>query len=277
MATPRKTNTKTVAVGQEIASKSVKDLSAELVDFQNSVRSTVSNLLETILVKKEAADNFDKLICEKKQELDDLFSKEDILEKLETLKEKYEEAQREHTRNLKLLTIEHEDKVREIKHNQTILESEIKQKQEEEERLRRIALEEENRIRDQKYQDALRELDILKNEVTKRVNEAGSFDERVKIETDRHLKAITKEYEYKLKTMETEKNSLIKILEAEVARLKTSNDELTHRLARTEEQIKEANGRANDIAIASLEATSGKKALEKVEAIAQKQAESGKR
>lgn len=277
MATKKK-QTKTAQQQIEtVISKSTNDITSDIVALQNSIRTTLSELNEGLVTKKEELDTIIKVTEEKKAELEELYGKEELVQTLDALKEQVEEKRRNTSRVMKELDNEYDDKrkayTRELEELRTQEEIRIKT----EERERRAGLDEELYRHDQKIRDDLREIAEKMQVLDNKEKELGTFNERVEAEISKRVRAIQAEAAYKERTMKTEADAAQKILQAQVDQYAAEIGRLQKRLEDAERQATNAAERANSVVVATLEAQSNRKALEKVEAIAQKQAESGKR
>lgn len=277
MPTKRKTTKTAQQQIEAVAAKSTNDITADIIALQNSVRSTLSELSEGLVTKKEELDILIRVIAEKKAELEELYGKEELVQTKDALKEQVEEKRRSTARVMKELDDEYADKrnayIRELEDLHT--QEEIRIKNEERERAR--AQDEALYLHNQKIREDLRDIAEKMLNIDTKEKELGSFNERIEAEVSKRVRAIQAEAGYKERAMKMESDASLKILQAQVNQYAEEISRLQKRLDEAEKQATTAAERANSVVVATLEAQSNRKALEKVEAIAQKQAESGKR
>lgn len=276
MATKKTAPKKEVKV-EEIAAKTIDDISADIITSQNKTRAAFSAVGEALILKKEELNDIIQAIDIKKDELKDLGEKEKLSLGLQQLTEEFEDKVHEHKRAIKQINTEYEDKLSDLE--RTYQENVLKEKYrlEDEARTRQLALEEEDRNRKLIFSEKEMEIKAKEKELTEWESELGSFEDRVKEEVDSQIKSAQIKTNFEIQSIKSKNEADVKILVAEAQRFREANAELSQRLIAAEKQAEAAANRANAIAISSLDAESGKKALDELRTISHKQAESGKR
>lgn len=262
---------------EEVAAKTVDDITADLVKTQNQMRGALTTVGDALIAKRDQLSDVVQAITIKQEELNELADKEKVIKALQELKEELEDEKREHERQVHQLEVLYEDKKADLERGYQAAVRAQKQKAEDEERQRRIELEDEDRARQLQVQEIEAALGERKGQLDKREEELGDFQTRVDQEVSRKVKGEQVRMSFETQSLRKETEASIKILEAQVAQLREQNEDLAGRLIRAEEDAKSAAQRANEVVMSSLEAGAGTKALEEVRAIAQRQAESGKR
>jgi hypothetical protein len=274
---PTKKTTKKELKIEEIAAKTIDEISADLVSTQNKSRTAFNTVGDALITKKSELEDLIQAIELKQAELKELGEKEKLALSIQELREQFEDRKHEFERNEKQLKMDYEDKQESLERAYQANVLQEKRRIEDEERSRSITLEDEDRIRERTLLDREAELVARENELEKKALELGSFENRVEEEVERKVQAAKVKMNFESQSLKTKYDAEIQIQKSQIAQLEALNADLTNKLGRAEDQAQAAADRANAIAIASLDAESGKKALEKVESIAQKQAESGKR
>lgn len=254
--------------------KTLDQISAEIITLQNSTRATIAQLGDALVAKKEELNGLDEAIKGKKDELAELHDKEKLLVELEALREQFQDAQHEHDRSLKALEIHHTDKMAELQRAHAAADAARIQKIQDEDRAKKIAQEDENRLRALQFEQQQKSLAEQKAILDRQAAEQGSFEDRVKTDVAGQVGAIKRDFDSKVRILESEKGAEIKILTAEVERLKKDCVSLATQLTIAQDAAQKAADRANAIAVASLDKDAGKQALEKLETIATEQAKS---
>ena len=262
---------------EEVAAKTVDDITADLVKTQNQLRGALTSVGDALIAKREQLSDMVQAIEIKQDELNELIEKEKVILALQELKEELEDAKHEHERKVSQLEVLYEDKSSELLRNFQRAEKEAKQQEEDAARERRIALEDEDLRRQRQQEEIEFTLTEKGAELDKRATELGDFEKRVEQELDRRIRGEKVRMSFESQALKKETEAAIKILEAQVEQLKEQNSDLGLRLVRAEGDAKSAAERANEVVIQSLEAGAGTKALEEVRAIAQRQAESGRK
>lgn len=262
---------------EAVAAKSIDTLNSELVTLQTMSREALSNMSEAFIQKREELDDVTEVIKEKKSELEELFGKERVLQETDELEEQYQDAKHVNERKTRLLEISHEDRLADLQRTHKDIERQEKQRLQDERRSRAIALEDEERQRQLAFADRESELQSRADEIAKQESDLGSFEDRVKGDVAKQVNAIKRELEFKSKTQEAENKAVVDILEAKVIQLESDKAELAQRLEKAERSAAAAVDKANAIAIATVDAESGKQALTELRTIAQQQAQSGRK
>lgn len=277
MPTKKKATKKAQATLESVAEKSVNDILSDLGDLQAATRTSLSALADAMIEKKEEMIALNRSIQEKQEELNELLGKESAALELTQLEEDLEDKKRQNKRFEVILKQEQDDKkadfLRELNQQQDKYQREIDDKGRAlEEKFKTEELE-----KNRSYK--LRELELEDQEIkaSKLVHQAEeqfkNFDKKV----EQKVQAIKRELEFKTQTERTKNEADVKILTSRITDLERETTMLRKQLADSEAKVVIAQERSNAIAIASLEKESSKEALDKIEKIAQKQAESTKR
>lgn len=273
---PTKKAPKKPATIEDLAAKSIADLSVDLVNTQNATREALTKVGEALIMKKEELDDILATIEMKGQELSDLVKVEDVADSLRALKEELDDAKREHTRALAQLQVEYADRKEAIERDMARESRKHEDQLDDEARKRRIRIEDEDRQRQIEFEATQKELRALDAEVGQKLQDATSFEDKVKAEVNKQVAAIKRELEFKAATERAQKDADIKILAAEVDSLQRDAQGLEARLAAAEKRAEEAQARAAAIATSALDKDAGSQALDELRQVAHKQAESKK-
>lgn len=261
----------------QISEKTLNEISVEIANLQGIIRDSLSGIEMELIKKKEDLDNLETLTKEKGDELSELHGKEKILLSLQELSDQYQEEQRKINSSILELRNSYEDQKREFKHSMANEIAEKKALLLEEDRARKEMLEEENFNRQKIQREEAYRLQTWEDELKKVAEKLGVFEERVKAEVAKQVEAIKREFSHKERILTVESTAKIDIFQSRITQLTEENNKLTERLNNSEKQALAAIERANAVAIASVDAESGKKALDELRTVAHKQAESGKR
>lgn len=261
----------------KVAAKSVNDMSKGISELGQKAREALSSLEGAFFEKSQELEGVMEAIQAKQEELEELHGKEKVLQDIDTLKEELEDKQNENERSMKRLSQSMEDKQLELVRKHRMIDTEFKQKMEDEVRARRIAREDEDRAREIDFQKRTSELDDQAKLLAAKEVELGSFDEAVKKKSDKAIAAASREMKFKEEKREAEHKAVQDIMEAKIQTLTQENIQLKERIDTLEDETKTAQDRAQAIAVASLDKEAGKAALEHVQGLASKMAESPRR
>lgn len=268
---------KKVALPEDLAIKSIEDISGDLINLQNTIRAMITQLGDAMVAKREELEAICQAIEDKKAELAEIAEQEKLTLSIQELDIELEDKKREHKRALTVLKQEFADAKNDLMREKQALSEAESQRLEDEARERRINLEDEDRAREIAKQEVERELTRRVAECERREQELGTFDERVKAEVEKQTKAMEASIGFKDRANEAKHGAELTVLRSEVDRLKKDNMLLETRLQRAEEAAQEAANRANQLALATVEAESNKRALDEVKALASEQAKGNKR
>jgi hypothetical protein len=258
---------------EAVASKSIDDISKDLLNLQNNARLALAQIDGAFVAKQTELVEVLEAIKEAKAELEEVHGKATLAAEIRDLEDTLEDAKRDHGRGLAQLKVEHEDAVAAQAREFRIAKVDEARRVQDEERARRLAREDEDRKHAQQVSATEAALAEQVKDLAKQREELGSFDDRVKAQVAKVSNSIKRELEFKAKTAETENGAVVSILEAKVKQFSDENEALKNRLTQADAEAQKAAERTNAIAIASLDKESGKAALDELRAVSHKQAE----
>ena len=274
---PSKRPVKKAAQIEVVAAKSADQLTEEFLKLQNAARLTISDLTEAFITKKAELDALLNLIGDKEIELTELIGKEKLALSIKDLEETFKDNKYKLNKELERIKEEHKEAIDAMARIEEKAEEDLEYKEKSEERSRKTEYEDQDRERDLAYQDRLRDISRKEAEINEIQVKAEAYKQDLEAKLAKQIASVKREYEFKMKQLETSHEAQIKIADADIIRLGREVAELQERLVNSEQALSEIFKQNNEIAKAALETQSGKQALEKMEGIAQEQAKSGRR
>lgn len=277
MAKAKPKTKKTEELIEAVAARGLDQVTTELGALQSTVRAALSEVAEALMLKKQELEAIGMAIEDKRSELDEWLGKEKAGLSLKELREEAEDARHAHERDLALMEGQ-------MKMRREALEQELEQRSRErreqwgqESRERQIALEDEDIERRRAFAQTEAELAVVRGQLEQEKGELEQQKKAAAAEVEKRVAIRSRELDLERKAAMAEMNAKIAMQAQRNDDLQQTIIELRQQLDRAQERARLAEDRAQAVAVASLDAESGKKALDELRTISHKQAESGKR
>ena len=275
---PSKKSTKKASKTIEsVAIKSADDIANDIQKIQQRTREALSQVDAALVSQHEELAKTTVAITQRREELEELHGKEEILLSIEELEEKLEDRRHETERAMKKLRIEFQDNKLELERQLNLTRQGEERRLADEARARQIVQEDEDRARKLAHEE--REQELIKRTMVldERAAELGSFDERLNKEIGKAKGMAERNAQIEIRQKETEHKAIVDILESKLQQAVEEITSLKIRLQSAESSVKLAQEKSAAIATAALDKEAGKQALERVSSLATEFASSGKR
>ena len=280
--------TKKSASKTEVAAdRSIAAVEKLIADSQVKVREGLNNIGAAMLDKAEELQDLKNEIEDAEAQLAELNEAGEIYTEMSELKIKLEDAKLASKRSIELLKQDYADAKQKLDREKAMeAEKEAREKAEFERaakieledatRARKLAQEDVDRQRDLQWQSRKGELDALQAGLQRQAEEMASFEDRVAVEVGEAKSKMAQSHSFEVRQIKSDADHKVMVLSADNTRLADVISDLQNRLDRAEKESRDANDKANALALATVDAESGKKALDELRTVAHKQADGKK-